>query len=152
MRKMHWAVALCCGFAGFVLADVSGTWTAPAGGFWSDTNNWQNGVVPFGTGQMATFSVAGVSVTNDGALPVGVLKFNQANIAVYGDPVVLDATEPKLIANSGTAYLHVPVVATNALTVTREGYAASSIQISQRSELESGRVQVTSGARLTSEA
>jgi hypothetical protein len=149
---MHWAVALCCGFAGFVLADVSGTWTAPAGGFWSDTNNWQNGVVPFGTGQMATFSVAGVSVTNDGALPVGVLKFNQANIAVYGDPVVLDATEPKLIANSGTAYLHVPVVATNALTVTREGYAASSIQISQRSELESGRVQVTSGARLTSDA
>jgi len=145
-------MVLWCGLAGSVLANVSGTWIAPVGGLWSDTNNWQDGVIPFGRGHTATFSAAAVSVTNDGARPVGVLKFNQTNIAIYGNAIVLDATGPKLIANNGTAYLHVPVVATNPLTVTKETHTVSGVQLSRRNELEAGWVQVKSGVRLTSDA
>ncbi|MFO7936301.1 MAG: hypothetical protein R6V06_01685 [Kiritimatiellia bacterium] len=61
-----------CSFAG-----TNGTWTNTVGGLWSDTNNWENGIVPFGRGHMATFNTADVSVTNDAAIPVGVLRYTQ---------------------------------------------------------------------------
>jgi hypothetical protein len=81
-------------------ADVGGTWNSTSGGLWSDTNNWVNGIVPFGTGQAATFNAANVNVTNDAAVPVGVVKYNQGGVNMYGDPLVLDATTPKIILNN----------------------------------------------------
>jgi len=118
-----------------LLADVSGTWSSTAGGLWSTTNNWVNGIVPFGKGQMATFSTANVSVTNDAAVPVGVLKYNQGGVNMYGAPLVLDATGPRMIFNSGITYLRSPVVAVNGLTVTKENGSENRGHFYQRNEI-----------------
>ena len=121
-------------------ADTSGTWTNTVGGLWSDADNWQNGTVPFGKGQYANFNAANVSVTNDATIPVGVVKYSQGGVNMYGDPLVLDATTPKVILNSGISYFRSPVVATNGLTFTRENYSDNRAHLYQRNEIQNGSV------------
>lgn len=118
-----------------LFAGVNGTWDSTTDGSWSDTNNWVNGIIPFGKGQMATFNAANVSVTNDASQSVGVLKFNQGGINMYGNPLVLDATTPKIIVNSGIVYLRSPVVASNGLMVTKETYSDNRAHFYQRNEI-----------------
>ena len=132
------SVLICAG----VFADTGGTWTNTVDGLWSDTNNWVNGIVPFGAGQTATFNAANVSVTNDAAVPVGVVKYNQGGVNMYGDPLVLNATAPKIILNSGITYFRSPVVASNGLTVTKENFSDNRGHFYARNEVGPSGVTV----------
>ncbi len=121
-----------------LLADVSGTWSSTAGGLWSTTNNWVNGIVPFGTGQTATFNTANVSVTNDAAVPVGALKYNQGGVNMYGAPLVLDASAPRIELNAGTTHFRVPVVASNGLSFVNSSIS----QFYQRNYIGAGVLNI----------
>ena len=90
-KWMRWVVAMgVCAAAVAAQADT-GVWTNVSGGYWADTNNWQNGYVPLGAGtnvgmgSVADFSALGsgqtVSITN--YTPMGAILFSNATDAVW---------------------------------------------------------------------
>jgi hypothetical protein len=63
----------------------TGVWINVSGGYWTDTNNWQNGYVPLGSPNAADFSVLGpgetVTVTN--YTGIGAILFTGAGDDVW---------------------------------------------------------------------
>ena len=54
----RWLVVAASACAACFAQAGSGTWNVQSGGKWSETNNWLNGVMPYGTGATASFTTA----------------------------------------------------------------------------------------------
>lgn len=67
-ESMRWLIAaLTC--AAFTTQAATGVWTNVSGGYWADSNNWENAYVPLGAGNRADFRALGsggtVTITNN---------------------------------------------------------------------------------------
>ncbi|HPS09587.1 MAG TPA: autotransporter-associated beta strand repeat-containing protein [Kiritimatiellia bacterium] len=67
-ESRRWLIAAIT-FAAFTTHAATGVWTNVSGGYWADSNNWENAYVPLGAGNRADFSALGtggtVTITNN---------------------------------------------------------------------------------------
>jgi autotransporter-associated beta strand protein len=72
----YWGLAQC-------FTNTGGIWDADASAAWSDTGDWQGGIIPDGIGAMADFSTIGLAadriVSLDTPRTVGALRFADTN-------------------------------------------------------------------------
>ncbi len=74
-----WLSAALIGMAFIVWADT-GVWVNVSGGYWADSNNWENAYIPSGIGNAADFSAlhSGETVTVTNYTAVGAVLFSGA--------------------------------------------------------------------------
>ena len=97
---------ICLGLFCFVAVQVlatSGVWTGSAGdGLWSQTQNWQDGSVPYQSGDTATLGGSGGAINVDMAgVTLSQLIFPFADFSLSGNTLTLDSAA-SVTANSGT--------------------------------------------------
>lgn len=112
---------------------TSGIWTNDADGDWSDTNNWNNGVVANGgtgvnySGDFSTVNIsADRTVTLDSVRGIGTLRFGDPggtqNWTLAGtSTLTLSAPAPFITVNQNTATISTPLAGTNGFTKTGAG-------------------------------
>ena len=108
-----------------------GAWIATTTGNWSDSANWQDGLVAGGAGFTATFAVdmpaAGITVAVDASQTIGNLTFGDLDPSTGGEwtlsgtgPLTLAGTTPTItvdpLASGATAVLSTVVAGTQGLT------------------------------------
>jgi len=92
MKIMRFLVCILGACATEVLFADSGTWTASNGGNWSETGNWQNGMVASGSGSTAYLTAGSGTITNDQAnLALAGLQFLGGSYLLSGNAITLDA-------------------------------------------------------------
>jgi len=86
----------------------TGTWSAAVGGNWSDSTNWNSGIVPNAASAIAVFSNnwTGQIVTNSGTVTIGQLQAldttTNGGLNFTGGTFLLDNGASKPVINSGT--------------------------------------------------
>jgi len=83
-ESMGWLIAAFT-FAAFTTQAATGVWTNVSGGYWADSNNWENTYVPLGAGNRADFRALGpggtVTITNN--MGIGAILFSGAEGDVW---------------------------------------------------------------------
>ena len=115
-----------------VQAQTAYIWTNTAGGSWTNSANWTNGIIATNSNNTADFSeltlTAAPAVTLDGAQTIGNLIFgDQGNSYGWtvntgsGGPLTLAGTTPTITVNNQTTILGTVLAGTNGLTVAGAG-------------------------------
>lgn len=121
------SAAAMAGLAHSAHAQITATWTNPAGGSWGTSTNWRNGVIPANDGDSADFSTLNLTsdatVTLDGNRTAGILLFgdttpsnNWVVNAGTGNGMLMlvdTSASPTITVNTGTtATINAPITVT----------------------------------------
>jgi fibronectin-binding autotransporter adhesin len=113
----------------------SGTWTLNGTGNWSTGGNWAGGAVADGSGNTATFTSGGATVTHlDSARTIGNLTFSTAgtylidNNGSGSNILTLAGATPTInVVSTGTTTISAQIAGTNGLTKTGNGSGSTLI-------------------------
>ena len=154
-------------FIGVSPTNNNGVWNVDASGNWSDTNNWNNGIVADGPSFTANFSLENITadrtVTLDSSRNIGVLKFGDPggaqnwNITNSSGSILTlnNAASSPTITVTNTATLALPVAGTNGFTKSGPGtlVLTASNSLSGTLFLDSNSTSANDGAvRITTSA
>jgi len=123
VRRVLWwgcaAISVCAVSA----RAVTGVWTNVSGGYWADSANWQDGIVPSGVGAVADFSAlhSGSTVTITNYTGIGAIVFSgvsgdnwtlastgSGSIGFAASPLLKDETAGEIRVEDGTLTLTAP--------------------------------------------
>jgi len=109
----------------------SGTWNVDADGLWSDPNNWLNGIIADGAGNLADFSAIPITaertVILDTSRTLGSLNVGEDYLSYYyqnfvstnGTELTLDNDGgTPVLASSGYRQFYIPIAGTDGLDLT----------------------------------
>jgi len=135
-----------CALCSASLFAASGTWIGGSGN-WSDTANWDSGIIANGANELAVFSnSADIAVTVDSPRTIGhIYKGAPAQLALNGPgPLILaDSTKPTITNDEGTVVINVAL--TGSAAFAKYGFGELVIPSNIVHSMLSGNIRVNEG-------